>query len=95
VKGCTKCGRAWEGRGSPGFQETCQGCGEYLHGCKNCRLHDPAAHNQCKSPTTDPVRDREAMNRCEEFDLAETGGARGRDDRAAQARRKLEEMFGS
>ena len=39
----------------------------------NCRLYSPSAHNHCLSATTEYVRDVEAGNFCEEFDLAAPG----------------------
>jgi hypothetical protein len=69
MKRCHKCGTPWEGEGSPGFKATCASCLSYLHSCKNCRLHDPSAHNECLSPTTEHVADREGPNYCDEFDF--------------------------
>ena len=65
---CYNCGSIWdEEKDRPGFRDTCENCGAYLHCCFNCSLHDPALHNQCRSSTTEPVRDRETANYCEEF----------------------------
>jgi hypothetical protein len=49
-----------------GFKATCRGCGRYLHSCVQCALWDRAAE-RCRSLTTEPVRDRESCNFCEEY----------------------------
>ena len=65
---CHKCNTPWENdKRSPGFKETCSGCGAYLHCCKNCRFHVPTAHNQCYIPDTEYVVNRAGLNFCEEF----------------------------
>lgn len=69
MKKCHSCEIPWDGEGTPGFKITCEGCGAYLHSCKNCRLHDPTAHNECFSPTSEWVADREGPNWCDEFEF--------------------------
>jgi hypothetical protein len=49
------------------FRAECPFCGSDLHTCTNCRHHDKNRHNECMIPNTDPVRDREARNFCEDF----------------------------
>lgn len=72
MKNCFNCGTAWEGTpgSQPGRNETCPKCGADLHCCTNCGLHDVGAHNQCRSRTTDPVRDKDKRNFCDEFEMA-------------------------
>ena len=50
-----------------GFRVTCPHCLAYLHSCMNCKNHQVGLANECKIPGTDPVRDREEGNFCEEF----------------------------
>ena len=50
-----------------GFRAQCPQCGIDLHTCKGCRYYTPGKPNDCAVPNTDFVRDREAMNFCEEF----------------------------
>lgn len=52
-----------------GFRAECPLCGADLHVCMNCKFHAPAKPNECAIPGTDPVRDREKGNFCEEFRL--------------------------
>lgn len=71
-----------------GFRDACA-CGADLHVCRNCALHDPAAHNECREPQAEPVRDRDRANRCEWF-VPSAGAARGG---PAPGREALEALF--
>jgi len=50
-----------------GFRAACPHCNSDLHVCKNCRYYSPGKPNDCLVPGTEPIRDREASNLCEEF----------------------------
>ena len=50
-----------------GFRATCPHCDVELHTCTGCRYYAPGKPNDCAVPMTEPIRDREAMNFCEEF----------------------------
>jgi len=50
-----------------GFRATCPHCSSDLHVCKNCRYYAIGKPNECMVPGTEPIRDREAANYCEEF----------------------------
>lgn len=50
-----------------GFRATCPFCSADLHCCSNCRFYAPGKPNDCAVPGTEPIRDREAANFCEEF----------------------------
>ena len=83
MRKCHNCGTPWEKEGRPAFKAVCDTCSYYIHSCKNCRLHDPFAHNQCISSTTEVVSDREGANYCDEFDFKVAGG----DDRSAEEKK--------
>lgn len=51
------------------FRAECPACGSYLHVCRNCKFYTPGRPNDCAIPGTDPVRDREMMNFCDEFEV--------------------------
>lgn len=87
---CRKCGTGHEGR--VGFKTVCEGCGAWLHCCLQCRLYNPRAH-RCRSSTTDPVRDRDYMNYCEEFQAS--GGPVREEAGSDEARDRFMELFGS
>ncbi len=50
-----------------GFKASCIHCNSDLHVCKNCRYYVIGKPNDCIVPSTEPIRDREAANFCEEF----------------------------
>lgn len=85
---CRRCGTAYEGK--VGFKAVCQSCGAWLHCCLQCRLFNAGA-NRCRSSTTEMVRDRDAMNYCEEFQAAARPGRQS--DRREDAREKFMGLF--
>ncbi|MDE3046124.1 MAG: hypothetical protein KGJ02_05725 [Verrucomicrobiota bacterium] len=50
-----------------GFRAECPHCSISLHSCKGCRYYMPGKPNDCLIPGTDPIKDREKMNFCEDF----------------------------
>ena len=58
-----------------GRRDSCPHCGADLHVCKNCRLWDPAIHNQCREPEAAFIRDREEANFCAHFDFRDGDAA--------------------
>jgi len=92
---CHKCGREWTGhRRQVGVKEVCEGCGAYLHCCKNCRHHDRSRPNQCRVPNTDTVVDRAGLNFCDEFQFREGAAAGGDSGTETQARDAFGALFG-
>lgn len=70
------------------FRADCPHCGADLHVCLNCMNHAVGKPNECSIPGTEPIRDREKGNFCEEFqaktDLEKNGG---KEDALKRARR--------
>lgn len=67
---CWHCGKPLGELPKPlSFRALCPHCDAYLHCCKNCIHYQPGSPNDCRVPGTEPVRDREASNFCEEFAL--------------------------
>ena len=66
---CWRCGESYETsvNGKVAFRMTCEKCHACLHSCVNCKNYQPGLPNDCRVPGTDPVRDREGINFCEEF----------------------------
>ena len=60
-----------------GFRESCEGCGADLHSCVHCAHHDPGAHNDCREPSAEFVREREQNNYCDWFRASEREGGDG------------------
>jgi hypothetical protein len=75
-----------------GFSDRCERCDADLHVCRNCRLHDPNAYNECRESSAERVRDRDRANRCEYFAPGDRAGGRGVPARAA-ARAALDDLF--
>jgi hypothetical protein len=73
MKNCHACGTPWDSSpgSQPGKDETCVKCGADMHCCLNCRLFDRSSY-QCTSRTTEPIRDKDRQNRCEEFQIGAT-----------------------
>ena len=62
---CWKCHHLADGPIT--FKAVCEACGSYLHACAGCRFYQIGKPNDCQMPGTEPVRDREHFNYCEEF----------------------------
>ncbi len=78
---CHNCGAEWDRCRKPGFSERCPACDAYLRCCLNCRLHDPHAAGQCRSSTTERVRDKARPSFCEEFVFVERTGKERSEER--------------
>lgn len=77
---CWKCGQRLElsASGKISVRQTCEKCHAWLHCCVNCKNYQPGLSNDCKIPGTDPIRDREAGNFCDEFVLKGERGVMGK-----------------
>ena len=92
---CHRCGSPWNAADlkRPGFKEVCETCNAYLHSCKNCRFHQPGAHNECLIGTTEWVGDKEKANFCDEFEGAKPAEMGGRSPKNT-AHDALDSLFG-
>jgi len=88
---CYNCQTTIELERKPGRNDTCPKCTSYLHCCFNCRFHDPAAHNQCREPQADWVKEKEMANFCDYFEAVRevTSGPSKKDE----ALKKLDDLF--
>ena len=96
---CPKCGAAWEIDGPVGCREECPECAAFMHTCGNCRHHDPAVPG-CRLPNTEPVRDPDGVNFCEDFEYVTDRDVREQPasppdttSDADEARRRFEDLF--
>ena len=89
---CYNCQTVIELKGKPGRNDTCPKCTSYLHCCLNCRFHDPAAHNQCREPQADWVKEKEMANFCDYFEAVReiTSEQASKKDKALK---KLDDLF--
>lgn len=92
---CQHCGTAVTiGEPIPRDAE-CSGCGKDLRACVQCRHYDLAYNNACRETMADPVVEKERRNFCEYFSFTREPRRAGQDvGRQAEARRKLEGLFG-
>ncbi|MBI4042992.1 MAG: hypothetical protein HY391_05915 [Deltaproteobacteria bacterium] len=75
-----------------GFRDNCSTCATDLHCCFNCHFYDARAHNQCREPQADYVKDKERANYCEYFRPASGEEMEGRGfmgKRSAQSKAAL------
>ena len=74
----------------------CESCRNDLRCCRNCRHYDPRYNNACTEPMADPVVEKERRNFCEcfYFSRAPFQAAAAGTKRAADARTKLDALFG-
>jgi hypothetical protein len=92
---CHRCGTAAEIDLPLARDAECESCGRDLRCCLNCRHYAPGYNNACRETEAEPVVDKDRRNFCEYFDIergARGAGAPG--SRAADARAKLDAMFG-
>ena len=88
---CYSCGTIHAFVDRVGRREECLKCRADLHCCRNCRFYDPKAYNECREPTADVVREKEAGNFCDFFEPGGSGSAQSeREKLLAQA----EALFG-
>src|SRR5262245_3790503 len=73
----------------------CGKCRTDLRCCRNCRHYDPRMNNECRETQADPVVEKTRRNFCEYFYFSrETFLERKTGRKAAEARAKLDELFG-
>jgi len=89
---CYNCHSEINLSGQPSRSATCPKCASYLHCCSNCRFYDLNAHNQCREPQAEWVKDKEMANFCDFFE-AESKVADKDTQRKEEARKKLDELF--
>ncbi len=72
----------------------CDGCGNEMHACHACKLHDPTAHNQCREARAEWQSRRDRGNFCDFFELAAPGSADASDDtKESQRQQALDDLF--
>jgi len=77
-----------------GRSEACLKCGRDLRCCLNCFFYDIKSANLCSEPQADRVGEKDRGNFCDYF-RPEIGGTANQTaiDPAAEAKKKLDEMF--
>lgn len=91
---CWKCGAALSDLPQPlGRRAECPACRAEQHVCRLCRHYDSGRAKQCREGAADEVLDKTRANFCDWFQPRP--GAFSQDKRDADARSKLEALFGS
>ncbi len=94
MKYCYKCGAEWTERAKPGFNETCEVCQAWWRACRNCRHYNPKVSDHCEEPKTDPPRDPEGKNFCEQFAFVDRDAPPGDDTPEDDAKDRFDSLFG-
>lgn len=89
---CFSCGAALNTKVVVSRRDSCDRCGADIKCCRNCAFYDPAVANECREPVAEAVREKDRSNFCDFFTLAD-GQPRQREDKAQDAKRKLEDLF--
>ena len=74
----------------------CEGCHRDLRCCMNCRHYDTSRNNSCRETEAELVEDKTRRNFCEFFSFNRRSfvAGPGKNPREAEARAKLESLFG-
>ena len=93
---CQQCGKAVPYDEPIPRDSECEGCRRDLRCCMNCRHYDPTRNNSCRETEAELVEDKARRNFCEffSFNRAPLVAGQGRNPREAEARAKLERLFG-
>lgn len=88
---CWSCGKATEKLDKVFRDDTCSHCHLAMKSCRNCKFYDPYAHDECREPMAEQVRDKERANYCDYFvpGAQDTGQANA----AEIAKAKLDALF--
>ncbi len=73
------------------FRDSCLGCREDLHICKNCRFYDQTLNNECAENQAEKVTEKNRSNRCEFFRFKESANSINSDKQ--NSLKKLEDLF--
>jgi hypothetical protein len=93
---CQTCGKAVPYDEPIPRDSECEGCHRDLRCCMNCRHYDTSRNNSCRETEAEPVEDKARRNFCEFFSFNRRSfvAGKGENPRQAEARAKLESLFG-
>jgi len=86
---CYKCGEVLKFDGVVGRRDCCPKCDSNVHCCKGCGFHDQNSYNECREPSADVVKDKEASNFCDYFSLGSSKTEGDSKDKALSAAEAL------
>jgi len=90
---CYFCGQKLDMGGVVGRHEICPQCHRDVRCCLNCAFHDPGAHNQCREPQSEEIRERDQSNFCEFFAVNDAESPTVNEDSVQKARNELDRLF--
>ena len=74
----------------------CESCDADAHVCRNCEFYEPGAHWDCRETIPEAVHDKVRSNFCDYFRAsAAQGTGDGSITKADNARKRLDQLFGS
>lgn len=93
---CHLCGAALDVNEPIARDAECAECRGDVRCCRNCRHYDEHFNNACTETQADPVPEKARRNFCEFFYFSREpfAGAGGSASRGADARKKLDALFG-
>jgi len=89
---CHSCGHEIDVKDKIFRQQQCPKCNQYLHCCLNCHFYDKLVYHQCRESEAEYVNDKKMANFCGYFKPASQSRFKG-DDKAEEARKKLDDLF--
>lgn len=92
---CWKCGTRLEHapHSKLSRKDTCHHCHIDLRVCKNCKFHDPKAHNQCQETQAEWVSKKERANFCDYFVPSELTVNKPTETDARSSRSAFDSLF--
>ena len=72
---------------------TCVKCGADLKVCLLCEHYDTSVNQSCREPMAEWVKNKERANFCVYFRAADRAAGAKKDEKAAEARKKLDNLF--
>jgi hypothetical protein len=74
-----------------GYNLTCETCANYFHSCIQCKHYD-AHHNKCTSLSSEPTKNPQSKNFCDEYSFSDKTNAE-KPKQGADVVKKLEGLF--
>ena len=91
---CWHCGASLEAFSLPLRRlDACKTCNAELHVCKLCVEFDASYQNQCKEPTVEEVRNKNAANFCDYFKPRALAFVAKKEGELSHVRSALDELF--
>jgi hypothetical protein len=90
---CHHCGSSLEFIDKVFRNDTCKDCGSDVLCCLNCAEYSESAPNQCREPQAEKVSVKDRRNFCDYFNLREGKASSATRDKAAAAKKKLDDLF--